>query len=1054
MPVSTTPAGAGRGFAPSSAELDRLCGLSFERARFPMAVLAGDLRVVRGNARLAELVDASLAELSGRRLEELLRPADLPALWQACTKALREEEVAPVEVRLRGEGGRRRVELGIELVRGAGGAPACYLVQMRDVTDERASAERLRRLLRLHSTLAGAHEAVLRATTVAELFASACEVAVDNGGFRLAWIGTVRREDQVIVPAAARGPSRSYLDRIVVSAGGGPESRGPVGTAVRLGRPEVRDVVADPLMAPWRSAALDAGFASVAAFPLALDGGAAGALAVYASEHNYFDAEVIALLERLVENVSYGWQALEHDLARRRSQAELLEQGRRLRQRFEQTAVPSLTVDLDGRVKEANPALSAVAGRPAAALAGCPLGELLVADEVAGSAAGPAQWLGAGNVTGARSERAARLMREDGSTAAVLVSSTLVRDGAGEAVEIYLQLQDVTHTRAAEELAARRHAQQAALVQLGRVALLDGPLAALYGQAVELVATHVASELAELLELDPARARFERRAATGFRPELLAHEAGPVPAAGTMAARVLAATAPVVVRDHAEADTPAISALLSAHGVRASAAVKVGAAGRDLGILAVHATTPRGFEEDEIAFLEGVAHVLGAAAARRESAEELARRALYDELTGLPNRSLLLQRLDTALAGRAANGEVAVLFVDLDRFKLVNDSLGHGAGDELLRACSERVVACVAEAGLVARFGGDELVVVCGGLVRPAEAVELAGRLLAVLAVPIAVAGHELSASASVGIALAAPKDTPSDLLRNADIAMYRAKATGGSCAVVFDAAMRASLEDRLQLEADLRRALERDELVVHYQPVVDLATGQLVGAEALVRWHHPARGVVEPAAFVPLAEETGLVMAVGSRVLSLVCADLARWRAETVAQTFVVAVNVSARQLRSPAFPASVAETLDQHGVSPSALCLEITESVLLEDGGTTLEVLESLKVLGVRLSVDDFGTGYSSLAYLRRYPIDELKVDRSFVAELGGDETQAAIVTGVVQLARALEVAVVAEGVETALQLGQLRALGCDRVQGFLMSTPVAGDDFERRWLGLAPA
>lgn len=1046
----------------SDGSLRPLCGVAFERARFPMAFLDADLRVVRANRCLAQLLGLGAGGLVGRCLDELVHDDDV-ALLRSAVLAATGGPTAPFELRIRASSGtgssvgdpgtasgaETRVEVVVETVDDVSDVPVRYLAQMRDVTDERLAAERLRRLVRLHATLSGADEAVLRASKAEELLASACQIAVDHGGFLLAWIGQVGGQDESLELVAAKGPGRAYLEGLHLSAGLGPEGQGPAGTAVRQRRPQVRDIVSDPRMAPWRSSALAAGFASCASFPLVLDGRAAGVLTVYAGERDYFDDEVLALLERLVENVSYGWQALEHDAARRRSQAELEEQTRRLRQRFEQTSVPSLTLDLAGRIHDVNEAMCALAGQPAAALAGSLAMELFVDDD---SLVGLVGGEGTGHAFVPAEVVKLCLRRPDGGSCWVLVSGTLVRDASGECFEVYVQMQDVSRRHVAEQLAARRQSQQAALAELGREALAEEDLGLLFERAVALVAAHATVELVELLEEDEAAGCFHRRAATGFRPDLLAATNGTVPFRGSLAAWVLRSGAPVVVTDLGVLEGVRRPPLLVAHGVRSSAGVVVGSGDLRFGILAVHSSIPRGFDEDEIPFLESVAHVIGAAVARRRAADELVRRAQYDRLTGLPSRALLIQSLEEMLAPGAGLTEVALLFVDLDRFKLVNDSLGHGAGDDLLRACGERVAGCVADRGLVARFGGDELVVVAAGLGGADGAVELSGGILAALARPVDVAGQELSMGASIGIALGAPGDGPSDLLRNADIAMYRAKGLGGSCAVVFDAAMRASLEDRLQLEAELRRALERDELVVHYQPVVDLPTGLLVGAEALVRWSHPTRGMIEPASFVPLAEETGLIVGLGERVLSLVCADLARWSAEVTMRHFVVAVNVSARQLRSPAYPASVAATLALHGVPASGLSLEITESVLLEDSGTTLAVLQELKDLGVRLSVDDFGTGYSSLSYLQRYPIDELKVDRSFVAQLSGNETQAAIVTGVVQLARALEVAVVAEGVETSDQLGRLRALGCDRAQGFLISTPVGGEDFEERWLHLS--
>jgi diguanylate cyclase (GGDEF)-like protein/PAS domain S-box-containing protein len=1033
-------------------------GAAFERARVAMALLGASLELVRVNRPMAELLGVELAGIRGICLDSLVHPEDR-ALLRDKASAARDGEVDPFELRLlrrpsRSDDARMLghdvwVEIAIEAIDALPGTAIHFLAQARNLTTERLAAERLRRLLRLHATLVGADEAVLRARSVQELFEAACQVPVDHAGFRLAWIGRLCSEDSSIELLAARGPARSYITSLgPLRADDSPSGKGPSGLAVRECRTQVvRDIATDPRMAPWRDKALAFGFASSAALPLRLDGRAAGVLSVYASEQDFFDDEVIGLLERLAENVSYAWQALEHDMARRQSEHELEEQTRRLRQRFEQTSVPSLILDPNGTIQDVNNALCALTGRARERLVGTSLATLLVEEEAASPTKEKETVVAA---LLARPDDIVELqLYREGEPRWALVAATPMRDALGECFEVYVQMQDVTHRHLAEELAARRQAQQTALAELGRQALADDSLTGLFKRAVRLVAASMRVEVAEILELDKPVSCLHRRAIAGPGASAWPNPTGDLALDGTLAGQVLAANAPRVVADHCRLEQARTSRRLLARGMRSSASVVIRAGEVPYGVLSVHSSVPQDFDEDEIPFLESVAHVLGAAVARKHAADELRRRAQYDRLTGLPNRAFLLQRLEELLARSA--GQVAVFFIDLDRFKLVNDSLGHDAGDALLRVYGQRVRASVRPGDLVARFGGDELVVAADHRAGLNALLALAERILSALQVPIELAGQEISAGASIGIALGKAGDSPSDLLRDADVAMYRAKARGGGCAVVFDATMRAVLDNRLRLETELRRALERDELAVHYQPVVDLATGVLVGAEALVRWNHPSQGLIEPAAFVPLAEETGLVVGLGERVLSIVCADLARWRSGGAHPGFVVAVNVSARELRSTSFPAGVAATLSRHGVPPSALCLEITESVLLEDSSATLGVLADLKALGVRLSVDDFGTGYSSLAYLKRFPIDELKVDRSFVAELDDSDSQAAIVGGVVQLARALKVAVVAEGVETAGQLNGVRSLGCDRAQGFLISTPVDGDVFERRFLGV---
>jgi diguanylate cyclase (GGDEF)-like protein len=421
---------------------------------------------------------------------------------------------------------------------------------------------------------------------------------------------------------------------------------------------------------------------------------------------------------------------------------------------------------------------------------------------------------------------------------------------------------------------------------------------------------------------------------------------------------------------------------------------------------------------------------------RRRAEARVAHMARHDALTDLPNRVLLAERLGQALAAARRHGEpLAVLCLDLDRFKQVNDTLGHPVGDALLRAVAERLKSCVREEDTVARLGGDEFAVVQVGLDQPEGAGALARRLVAVLGEPYEVAGHQLVVGASVGIALA-PCDggEADDLLKRADMALYRAKADGRGTYRSFESGMDAKLQARRLLELDLRRALAAGEFELHYQPLVDLRSSGIVAFEALLRWRHPERGMVPPAEFVPLAEEIGLIVPLGEWVLHRACADAAGWPGQAK-----VAVNLSAVQFKGDALVPAVVAALAASGLPACRLELEITEGVLLNDGETTLATLRELRASGVRIAMDDFGTGYSSLGYLRTFPFDKIKIDRSFVADLGTSADCEAIVRAVTGLGGSLGIVTTAEGVETAAQMERLRAEGCDQVQGYYFGRPV---------------
>jgi diguanylate cyclase (GGDEF)-like protein/PAS domain S-box-containing protein len=447
-------------------------------------------------------------------------------------------------------------------------------------------------------------------------------------------------------------------------------------------------------------------------------------------------------------------------------------------------------------------------------------------------------------------------------------------------------------------------------------------------------------------------------------------------------------------------------------------------------------------------------HVAGAVAVfrditeRKAFEERLAHHAFHDHLTGLPNRRVFLDRLEQALRRSQRSGaNHGVLFADVDRFKLINDSVGHQAGDRLLIAIAERMHAALRPGDTLSRFGGDEFTVLLEDIadVRDAEAV--AARIQKSLRTPVALpGGREVVANISIGISVASQEGSADDVLHDADVAMYQAKAGGAGRYTVFDVkAMGSRSVERLDLESALRRALDADEFEAFYQPIVATATGAIVGVEALVRWHHPDRGLLEPGQFINLSEETGLILPIGRTVLGQACRTARRWQ-DTFDARITMSVNLSARQFSNPELVQEVADVLRITGLDHDRLCLEITESVAVEDIGRTISTLDQLKALGVRLAIDDFGTGFSSLNYLKRFPVDVVKIDRSFVMGIPVDAVDSAIVTAVLGLAEAVGMVTVAEGVETADQLDARRELGCPLVQGHHLGRPAAAADIER--------
>jgi diguanylate cyclase (GGDEF)-like protein len=494
----------------------------------------------------------------------------------------------------------------------------------------------------------------------------------------------------------------------------------------------------------------------------------------------------------------------------------------------------------------------------------------------------------------------------------------------------------------------------------------------------------------------------------------------------------------LVLHDAFDPERPIVAGADAASGEAVAAPVHVN--GAPAGELV--ATMPDGTALDlaQLGMLDAFAEHASLALTDARTVEAM-QEAFRDPLTGLPNRALFLDRLEHALHVAARRGTgLCVLFVDLDRFKAVNDSLGHAAGDELLRAVAARLSECTRAADTAARFGGDEFALLLEDDGNGLQPEVVADRIIAEMARPFPLEGKDVFIGATVGIAFAdGDAQRPDDLLRNADLAMYRAKKAGGGRAATFERAMRTALLARIELETDLRHAVAGDGLSIAYQPVVDLRSGRTVAVEALARWRHPTQGNIPPLQFIPLAEEIGVIGELGRWVLTEACRQVAQWR--KLVPDLVLNVNLSAQQLRDDGLPADVEAALGINGLPGSALTLEITESMLLSGDDDAAARLACLKALGLSIAVDDFGTGYSSLSYLQRFPVDALKIDKSFIDTVAGSAQDSALARTIVELGRGMRLETIAEGIESADQLEHLRELRCELGQGYHFSKPLEG-------------
>jgi diguanylate cyclase (GGDEF)-like protein/PAS domain S-box-containing protein len=640
-----------------------------------------------------------------------------------------------------------------------------------------------------------------------------------------------------------------------------------------------------------------------------------------------------------------------------------------------------------------------------------------------------------------------RMIHRDGRVVWIRDDSVIVT-GEHDELRWHGVLSDISERKQFEAELERRAAQQAAVALLGEHALEGASTEELMHEALTSAAQMLGGDKVTIAELLADEDCLVLRAGLGWRDAAIGSFRLAV-GEGSQSGYTLLTGMPVVVEDWLTEQRFERPAALRKDNMRSGLTVKIeGRSGGPFGVFAIQSAQPRRFSERDVDFLQSLANVLADALERQAIEDAIRDRALHDPLTGLPNRVLFVDRLEHALARLPRQQSLAaILFLDLDHFKLVNDSLGHQVGDELLAAAAPRLKQALRSSDTVARFGGDEFGILLEDIASERDAIETAERIAAIFARPFVLRGSEHFVTTSIGIALARGGEQADELIRDADAAMYRAKERGRARYEVFDEGMRGRAIERLRVENDLRRALERGELRLEYQPVVSLGDYSLVGVEALLRWRHPERGEISPAEFIPIAEENGLIEPLGRWVLEQACRQAARWyHGRPDAAPITMSVNLSAVQVTRRSLPDVVAAVLRSTGLDPACLSLEITETVMVRDADGLGEVLKALKALGVRLVLDDFGTGYSSLSYLTRLPLDVLKVDRSFVDGLGSEPRDTAITETIIAMSRALSLEVVAEGVETTDHVRELRRLGCGLAQGFHFSRALPAEEITR--------
>jgi diguanylate cyclase (GGDEF)-like protein len=598
-----------------------------------------------------------------------------------------------------------------------------------------------------------------------------------------------------------------------------------------------------------------------------------------------------------------------------------------------------------------------------------------------------------------------------------------------------------------EESSRLQARQQSEVARFGQMAIQGTKIDELSAEASRILTGVLEIDYGGVMKLLPGGDELLLVAADGLPEEMIGNARVPADLR-TQSGFALATGQATVVDDWSKETRFPQSELQKSQGMQSAAIVLIKGQGQPYGMIGAGSRKLHDFSQGDLDCMQAIANVLANAIERRASEQRTQHEALHDPLTGLPNRNLFLDRLQHALSNAARRDTaIAVLFLDLDQFKLVNDSLGHAAGDELLAAVAPRIEQALRPSDTVARFGGDEFAVLAEDIGNERGATRIAERIAEALARPFILREREHFVSASAGIAISAGREAPEALIRDADSALYRAKERGRGAYEIFDEVMRSRVIEHMQIENDLRRAIQRQELELHYQPVIKLRDGSVIAMEALLRWNHPDRGMVGPLAFIPVAEESRLIVPIGRWVIEQACRQAATWQElHPDSPPVSVAVNLSARQLADPDLLSHIEGCVRANRIDPSNLWLELTETTLLDETTFVERTLESLKGLGVRLVLDDFGVGFSSLGYLKRLPLSMIKIDRSFVENLTEGSHDAAIVRAVSEMADTIGIGVVAEGVETEEQVRMASTLGCGFAQGFHFSEPVPVEHIER--------
>ncbi len=929
------------------------------------------------------------SELVGTPVLEQIHEEDRIAVLAAVQRAIQTPGTTErLQLRYRQRGGSWAImEAAGRFVPGLLDPTGAVVFNARNVTDRCRAEEALRVRTNLYAMLSRTNKAVSHCQDASELFREVCEIAVETGQLRFAWIAVA--EGTAVKPVASAGVDQGYLRDIVVTLDeNNPRSDEPIGLAFRRGEPVVVNDIVAASDVPWHEAARSAGFAASAAFPIKERGRVVAVLTIYSSTSGFFTADFVTTLSEITPNLSFALDKFVLDRESTQAAAALAESVARFRAFMDNSPAATWIIDAEGRVVFANRRLEEMLGRAAGHLLGQTAADL-----------NPPE-------LAAEHRKNNQLVTSEARAIQVDEDYTKPDGSRGRAFVVKFPLpgpKGVNHIGGfAIDVTEAREAQE-------RLRVL--------GTAIESSpnAVFITDRTGTIQWVNSAFTRmsgFAYDEAVGQNPRIL---------------------------NSGQQDATFYRGLWDTILAGRIWSGEVVDRRKDGTEYVVHQSiTPLSGPDGKVSQFVAVQEDITAS---KRAEARLRNLAMCDTLTGLLNRTGFRDRLIATLTGEA----MALHFLDLDRFKLVNDALGHHVGDQLLREVADRIRRRVRGSDSVGRLGGDEFAILQPGLRSSEDAASLAHGIIEALNEPFIVGGQEIRVGVSVGITVS-PRDgvDPDDLLRNADLAMYRAKQEGRGTFRFFAAEMEVAVQTQLSLEGEIRQGILRGEFELHYQPQVRVIDGALVGAEALIRWRHPTRGLLAPGAFLPVIEDTPLIIPLSDWVLKTACAEACRWQAS--GHALRIGVNVSAVHVERGHLEESVEAALSETGLAPNLLELEVTEGLFLPDKPAAVDVLRRLNSRGVRVSIDDFGTGYSSLSYLRRLPVDQLKVDRSFVMGVAEDKKDAALVRAIIGLGHDLGLSVIAEGVETVAQMEFLATEACDEVQGYLLSRPISAAEFDQ--------